>query len=298
MAFNLFDKSTWNFDSPSTNTGMQSLFNKGAKIFSNFNGLSDLWDQFKNGRTNVVNKDIADQNLGFQRENLDYQKALQQEIFEREDTAYQRTANDIRMAGLNPLSMQGTNGAGEAIATEPLNNSQQYSDTSNFAALKTVLDTLNQISTSNSNASLNEANANLLNAQAKNQEIKNIYEQDMMAETLNSIRWDNGNKKLDYNIRNIDWLNAARDYNFMNQFGITNSMPDIAKLFNIATHQGNSHKYIDKMIYNPYTNYTTNENDYNFSNIQSILDNNTELKGSLTENKITSWLLQLLGVKL
>lgn len=279
-------------------SGNQNLFNDGFKLFSNFNGLSDLWDQFKNGRTNVVNKEVADQNLGFQRENLDYQKALQREMFEREDTAYQRTANDMRMAGLNPLSMQGTNGAGEAIATEPLNNSQQYSDTSNFQALKTVLDTLNQISTSNSNASLNEANANLLNAQAKNQEIKNIYEQDMMTETLNSIRWDNGNKKLDYNIRNIDWLNVVRDYNFMNQFGITNSMPDIAKLFNIATHQGKNSEYIDTLITQPSSHYPIGKNDYNYSNIQSILDNNTELKGSLTENKIASWLLQMLGVKL
>lgn len=283
------------------NNLFNNIFGGFSKTWSSdefWNLLGDTWDRFKNGRTNDVNKNIADQNLGFQRENLDYQKALQREMFEREDTAYQRTANDMRMAGLNPLSMQGTNGAGEAIATESLNNSQQYSDSSNFQALKTVLDTINQISTSNSNASLNAANANLLNAQAKNQEIKNIYEQDMMNEALNSIRWDNGHKKIDYNLKNIEWLNAARDYNFMNQFGITNSMPDIAKLFNIATHQGNSHSYIDHMITTPYSHFTTNENDYKYSNIQSILDNNTELKGSLTENKIASWLLQMLGVKL
>lgn len=75
--------------------------------------------------TNETNKGIAEQNLGFQRENLEYQKALQQDIFEREDTAYQRTKADMLAAGLNPLSMQGTNGAGEAIATTPLNNQFQ-----------------------------------------------------------------------------------------------------------------------------------------------------------------------------
>lgn len=75
--------------------------------------------------TNETNKGIAEQNLGFQRENLEYQKALQQDIFEREDTAYQRTKADMLAAGLNPLSMQSTNGAGEAIATSPLNNSFQ-----------------------------------------------------------------------------------------------------------------------------------------------------------------------------
>lgn len=75
--------------------------------------------------TNATNREIAEQNLGFQRENLEYQKELQKQIFEREDTAYQRTKADMLAAGLNPLSMQGTNGAGEAIATSPMNNDFQ-----------------------------------------------------------------------------------------------------------------------------------------------------------------------------
>ena len=75
-------------------------------------------------KTNASNEYINSQNLQFQRENLDYQKALQQRIFEREDSSYQRTVNDMRLAGLSPLSMNGTNGAGEAIATTPLNAGQ------------------------------------------------------------------------------------------------------------------------------------------------------------------------------
>lgn len=74
---------------------------------------------------NHTNKAIADQNLGFQRENLDYQKALQQQIFEREDTAYQRTAQDMAAAGLNPLTMNGTNASGDVVSTTPLNNEFQ-----------------------------------------------------------------------------------------------------------------------------------------------------------------------------
>lgn len=75
-----------------------------------------------NAATNETNKAIAEQNLQFQRENLDYQKALQQQVFEREDTAYQRTAYDMAQAGLNPLTMNGTNGAGEVVSTSALNN--------------------------------------------------------------------------------------------------------------------------------------------------------------------------------
>lgn len=69
--------------------------------------------------TNRMNYDVAMKNFGLQQENLNYQKDLQQQIFNREDTAYQRTANDMLAAGLNPLSMNGTNGAGEVISTTP-----------------------------------------------------------------------------------------------------------------------------------------------------------------------------------
>lgn len=75
--------------------------------------------------TNAINKEIAGNNLQFQRENLDYQKALQERIFQREDSSYQRTKNDMRQAGLSPLMMNGTNGAGEAIATGALHNDYQ-----------------------------------------------------------------------------------------------------------------------------------------------------------------------------
>lgn len=75
--------------------------------------------------TNETNRQIAEQNLGFQRQMQDYNRALQQQIFEREDTSYQRTAQDMLAAGLNPLDMQGTNGAGEVISQSPLENTFQ-----------------------------------------------------------------------------------------------------------------------------------------------------------------------------
>lgn len=68
----------------------------------------------------AVNKKIADKNLEYQKEKDEYEKALQQKIFEREDSAYQRTVNDMRSAGLSPFMMNGTNGAGEAIAKDAL----------------------------------------------------------------------------------------------------------------------------------------------------------------------------------
>lgn len=81
-------------------------------------------------KTNANNLAIAQKNLSFQRENLDYTKALQQQLFQREDSSYQRTVNDMRQAGLSPLSMNGTNGSGEAIATNPLSMDMQYQNPS------------------------------------------------------------------------------------------------------------------------------------------------------------------------
>ena len=75
--------------------------------------------------TNAINKQIADENLGYQRELQEYNRALQQQIFEREDTSYQRTAQDMLAAGLNPLNMNSTNGAGEIISQTPLHNDFQ-----------------------------------------------------------------------------------------------------------------------------------------------------------------------------
>ena len=76
--------------------------------------------------TNALNQSIAEQNLGFQRDNQDYQKALNEKIMEREDTAYQRTVEDMQKAGLSPLSLQNTNGAGGVVSsTDALNNSFQ-----------------------------------------------------------------------------------------------------------------------------------------------------------------------------
>lgn len=75
--------------------------------------------------TNETNKSIAMENLVFQRDVQEYNKALQQQLFEREDTSYQRTAEDMLKAGLNPLTMQNTNDAGQPIAMSPLNNNYQ-----------------------------------------------------------------------------------------------------------------------------------------------------------------------------
>ena len=85
--------------------------------------------------TNQMNWNVAQENLKYQNKLFEYNKALQQEQWNREDTSYQRTKADMLAAGLNPLSMQGTNGAGEVVSqTAPQNNFQAQQATPSQAA--------------------------------------------------------------------------------------------------------------------------------------------------------------------
>ena len=109
------------------------LGNAAGNIWSNITG------QENTEATNRTNKEIAlwnmlqqqktnEMNYGMFKENLDYQKALNEQIMQREDTSYQRTVADMRKAGLNPLTMSGLNGSGGNVSNvapysqEPITN--------------------------------------------------------------------------------------------------------------------------------------------------------------------------------
>lgn len=62
-------------------------------------------------------------NLYTNKRDFDYQKALQQTIFEREDTAVQRRMNDLQAAGLNPnLAAGSAAGAGSVVSRSSTND--------------------------------------------------------------------------------------------------------------------------------------------------------------------------------
>lgn len=156
-------------------TGISAVAN--SPLFGGVvSGLFGLKQQDKANQavsqTNDTNAAIAQQNLQFQRENLDYQKALQQQIFQREDSSYQRTVNDMRQAGLSPLAMNGTNAAGEAIATTALNN--DYKDSSYMKQfpnhVESALNTYSQLVALKQNQAVADAQIRKLNAEAESQE--------------------------------------------------------------------------------------------------------------------------------
>lgn len=81
----------------------------------------------------IRGKKNAEQNYEMQVQNLQHQKDLQQQIFQREDTAQQRAAMDLQSAGLSKTLAAGSGAAaGQAIAT----NAPQYDGSQEAMAIE------------------------------------------------------------------------------------------------------------------------------------------------------------------
>lgn len=60
---------------------------------------------------------IAQQNLEYQQEKLEWDKATQERIFAREDNAIQRRVNDLKAAGLSPVLAAGQGASAGAVVS-------------------------------------------------------------------------------------------------------------------------------------------------------------------------------------
>lgn len=212
------------------------------------NWIGDTFNSWTGKRAD----DIAEQNLNMQQQELDYQHQLQQQIFEREDTSYQRTANDMRAAGLSPLSMNGANGAGETIATQ----APQRADTSQnvvqngMNALNMITDTAQnvaqlQIQKAQAQAQINKtvAETTQINQATSDLALRNPITRNILSRQLSDLKfnstkdswyWENGLKDIFKNTKNSSYtssqmqdlslIRSINDFNYMSTFGLADSM--------------------------------------------------------------------------
>lgn len=73
-------------------------------------------------------KKANDANVAAQQANLDYQKAVQQQTWQREDTAWQRAIADIQKTGMSPLALSGGAGSGQVVSTSAVQSSAPQID--------------------------------------------------------------------------------------------------------------------------------------------------------------------------
>lgn len=161
-------------------------------------------------RANSINREYAEKNYQLQARELEYQHALQQQIFDREDTAYQRTVADMRKAGMSPLAMSGTNNAGEAISTTaPQYNYEHRADTTTPQILGSLIP--QAISSISNIASLrNQAAQNsLIEEQARKLRIENDYQEENYGSTQ-----DKQSELLDQQVRSLTQANDESEQTF------------------------------------------------------------------------------------
>lgn len=120
--------------------GAWNVISNVAPIVSS--GIS-TYDQIKTNQANndtlKDNNRINELNYQLQKDNLDYQKSLQQTIFGREDNAVQRKVADLKAAGLSPTLAAGSGAsAGPAISTSAPQMDKKQLKLATMAALANV----------------------------------------------------------------------------------------------------------------------------------------------------------------
>ena len=165
----------------------------------------------------IQNDKVAKENLALQKEHFQYQKDLQKQIFEREDTAVQRRVKDLEASGFSKWLATGQSaGAGSVVGTSAPQKQRQNLDMSQaIQGIYSLGEMMYNMRQQEANIGLSNAQAGLLQSQVLTEAQKRI---NMIAESeLTEAQKDkllNENQELLYDLHFYhNRLNRPRDYN-------------------------------------------------------------------------------------
>lgn len=161
--------------------------------------MSSLVDQFAKGMENsflapfiaigkgitgqTTQERINDVNAEIARENLEYQKAFNEEVFAREDTAIQRAKDDAMAAGFSPLAALGNIHGSNAVVSAP-----QQAITAQSSATSSPASALSAIG--NMVSGIKNAVTNAKNADTEKQRVVDIADFNRLTSALRAKELD------------------------------------------------------------------------------------------------------------
>ena len=169
-----------------------------------------------------------EKNFELQKENLAYQKDLQNRIFEREDNAVQRRVNDLVKAGLSPTLAAGSSaGAGSVVSTSAPQKKNNLEALTALASVKTLLAQQRRAQTE-----ADIARANLKQIEMDN----NYYKSNHIAPIESKMGWQ---QQLTNFL--VGFINDRREDFGDTGRGIVDSFANTVKDLNIALDNSNPH---------------------------------------------------------
>lgn len=238
----------WDFWNNPLFEGVTNLWNKGKDVVKQAGSwLGDTVNSLTGKRAN----DISAQNLQAQKEELDYQHALQEQIFEREDTGYQRAVADARAAGLSAASISGPSNAGGVVSTtapqQDINNIGVENGLNALNMINSVIGQISQLSLQNkladSQIAQQAANTQKTLSEIEDLKLRNPITRDILSQQYKDLQsassksdwlWNNGEKQnfLDLWSNNssnskrnyLQYLRDFNDFTYMSTYGLTDSM--------------------------------------------------------------------------